>query len=74
MIPYRTEWRYDLLASKVIAVDAGHLCQSLYLASEAIGCGTCAIGAYTQKKIDALLGVDGIDEFTTYIAPVGKVE
>lgn len=72
-LPYRAEWRYSVIAHKMIAQDAGHLCQNLYLAAEAIGAGTCAIGAYDQDAMDALLGVDGHDEFTIYIAPVGKV-
>lgn len=72
-VPYRTEWRYTVAAAKVIALDAGHLCQNLYLASEAIGAGTCAIGAYDQALMDAFLGVDGEDEFVIYIAPVGKL-
>jgi SagB-type dehydrogenase family enzyme len=74
VLPYRTEWRYTFLAPKIIAQDSGHLCQNLYLASEAIGAGTCAIGAYDQAKMDAVLGVDGDDEFTVYVAPVGKIE
>lgn len=73
-IPARMEWRYDRAAHKVIAVDAGHLCQNLYLACESLGMGTCAIGAYDQKACDALLAVDGINEFTIYIAPVGACE
>lgn len=73
-VPYRTEWRYSVFSHKVIAMDAGHLCQNLYLACEAIGAGTCAIGAYHQEKMDALLGVDGEDEFTIYLAPVGKLK
>lgn len=72
-IPYRTEWRYSLVSHKAIAMDAGHLCQNLYLASEAIGAGTCAIGAYDQAKMDAIVGVDGDEEFTIYVAPVGLV-
>ena len=72
-IPYRMEWRYDLAAHKVIAIDAGHVCQNLYLACEPVGTGTCAIAAYDQEAIDRLLRIDGIDEFTIYIAPVGKI-
>lgn len=72
-IPYRMEWRYDIAAHKVIALDAGHVCQNLYLACEAIGAGTCAIAAYHQEQMDRLLGVDGKDEFTIYLAPVGKI-
>jgi len=71
-IPYRAEWRYSIVAHKIIALDAGHVCQNLYLAAEAIGAGTCAIGAYYQKPVDDLIGVDGEDEFVIYLAPVGK--
>ena len=71
-IPARMEWRYDLAAHKVIAIDAGHVCQNLYLACEAIGAGCCAIAAYDQSACDDLLDIDGDDEFTIYLAPVGK--
>jgi len=73
-IPYRIEWRYDMAAHKVIAIDAGHVCQNLYLASAAIGGGTCAVAAYHQDMMDKLLSLDGDDEFTLYLAPVGKRE
>ncbi|MBD3412941.1 MAG: SagB/ThcOx family dehydrogenase [Candidatus Aminicenantes bacterium] len=72
-IPYRCEWRYRELSHKVIAIDAGHVCQNLYLAAESIGAGTCAIAAYYQDEMDELLGVDGKDEFVIYLAPVGKI-
>jgi SagB-type dehydrogenase family enzyme len=73
VVPARSEWRYAEASYKVIALDAGHLCQNLYLACEAIGAGTCAIAAYSQELMDQLLGVDGSEEFTIYLAPVGKV-
>ena len=72
-IPYRMEWRYGLAAHKVIALDAGHVCQNLYLACEAIGAGTCAVAAYHQQLMDRLVRVDGEEEFVIYLAPVGKV-
>ena len=72
-IPARTEWRYAEAFYKVIAIDAGHVCQNLYLACEAIGAGTCAIAAYCQNLVDELIGVDGDSEMAVYLAPVGKV-
>jgi SagB-type dehydrogenase family enzyme len=72
-IPYRTEWRYALMTPKLVMLDAGHVCENLYLAAESIGAGACAIAAYNQAAVDALLGVDGEDEFAIYVAPVGKV-
>jgi len=71
-VPYRTEWRYGPAAHKIIALDAGHACENLYLACEAIGAGTCAVGAYDQKKLNDYLGLDGEDQFALYAAPVGK--
>ena len=71
-IPYRAEWRYSIIAHKDIAIEAGHICQNLYLVCEAVGAGTCAVTSYHQKKIDELIGVDGEEEFTVYLAPVGK--
>ena len=72
-IPYRTEWRYSFLAHKVIAQETGHICQNLYLACESIHAGACALGTYNQEEIDALLGIDGEEEFTIYVAVAGKV-
>lgn len=73
-IPYRSEWRYSILSYKDILIEAGHICQNLYLACEAIGAGTCAIAAYDQKGVDELIQVDGENEMTVYLAPVGKVK
>jgi len=73
VIPYRTEWRYTSRPSKIIALDAGHVFQNLYLSVESINAGTCSIGAYNQEKMDDLLGLDGQDHFTIYVASIGKV-
>ncbi|MBU1109689.1 MAG: SagB/ThcOx family dehydrogenase [Candidatus Riflebacteria bacterium] len=73
VIPERMEWRYDLAAHKILAIDVGHVCQNLYLVSTALGAGTCAIAAYDQKACDDLLGVDGNEEFTIYVAPIGRL-
>jgi SagB-type dehydrogenase family enzyme len=71
-VPARMEWRYAEASYKVIAIDAGHVCQNLYLACESIGCGACAVAAYDQERMDGLLGVDGDEEFAVYLAPLGK--
>lgn len=73
-IPYRGEWRYHCEAHRLMLLDIGHVCQNLYLASEGIGCGTCAIAGYVQKAFDELLHIDGQNEYVVYISAVGKVE
>ncbi len=72
-IPSRMEWRYGLAAHRVILIDVGHVCQNLYLASEAVGAGTCAVAAYDQDLMDSLLTLDGSNEFAIYSAAVGKL-
>ncbi|MFO7780420.1 MAG: SagB/ThcOx family dehydrogenase [Spirochaetia bacterium] len=71
-VPYRCEWKYGSESLRLVLLDAGHVCGQLYLACEELGCGTCAVGAYDQDKLDGLLGLDGQDEFAVYAAPVGK--
>lgn len=72
-LPERTIWKYGYLFPRMIAMEAGHACQNLYLACETIGAGTCALLSYDQMKLDRLLGVDGTHEFAIYLAPVGKI-
>ena len=71
-IAYRGEWRYNIAAHKAMLLDAGHICQNLYLACEGINAGTCAIAAYDQEKVDNIIDVDGENEFSVYLSPVGK--
>ena len=71
--PYLGEWRYKGESHKAMLLDAGHVCQNLYLAAEALKLGTVAIAAYSQEKVDKLLELDGKDEFVVYLAPVGRV-
>jgi SagB-type dehydrogenase family enzyme len=71
-IPGRTEWKYAYLAHRMIAMEAGHVCQNLYLAAQSCGLGVCALLSYHQPQVDELLELDGIEEFTLYLACVGK--
>lgn len=68
----RMTWRYGERGYRYLYLDAGHVCQNLYLACEAIGAGTCAIGAYDDAAANALFGLDGEEEFAIYLASVGK--
>ena len=69
---YRAEWRYSERAYRYVLLDAGHVCQNLHLACEAIGAGMCAVGAYHDDALNALLGLDGKENFVVYAAAVGK--
>lgn len=69
---YRCEYRYGQRAYRYVHLDAGHVCQNLYLTAEAIDCGVCAIAAYDDDTLNELLGLDGEKEFAIYVGTVGK--
>lgn len=71
-VPYIMEYRYTTVAHKMIAFEAGHICQNLHLACEAIDCGCCAISAFYQTDLDNLVCCDGEEEFVIYAAAAGK--
>ena len=51
-------------------MEAGHISQNIYLQCESLGLGTCAVGAFDEDELDAILGVPGSDT-TLYLMPVG---
>jgi len=67
----RTTWRYGERGYRYIHLDAGHICQNLYLAAESIGAGACAIAAFDDDAINELLGLEDPDRFVAYLATVG---
>jgi SagB-type dehydrogenase family enzyme len=71
-IPYRMTWRYGERGYRDLHLDAGHVCQNLYLAAEAVGCGVCAIAAFDDDAMNGILGINGTDQFLIYLATVGK--
>lgn len=72
-VPYRFEWRYSIHSHRIALVDLGHVGENLYLAAEALRLGTCGIGAFSQEVCDHILQLDGENEFTVYVQPVGRI-
>ena len=68
----RMTWRYVERSLRYLFLDAGHVCQNLYLAAESIGCGVCAVDAFDDEPVNQLVHADGVDQFTVYMATVGK--
>lgn len=60
-------------AYRYAAISAGHACQNLYLAAQAIEVGVCAIGTFQQAGLTAALGLEGTSEIALYAAAAGNV-
>lgn len=71
-VPYRMNWRYGERGYRYLHLDAGHICQNLYLSAESIDCGVCAIAAFSDDDMNRILEIDGEEQFVIYIATVGK--
>lgn len=71
-VPNRMTWRYGERGYRYLHLDAGHVCQNLYLAASNVGCGVCAIAAFDDAAMNQLLDIDGEEQFLIYVATVGK--
>jgi SagB-type dehydrogenase family enzyme len=68
----RSAQKYGDRALRYAYLDAGHAAENLHLAVEALGLGTCMIGAFLDDAMNALVGVDGEEESVLYAACVGS--
>ena len=67
----RCTWKYGPRALRYLGLDLGHACQNLALAAEALGLHCCPVAAFLDRELNAVLEVDGADEFAYYLAAVG---
>lgn len=69
----RMRFKYQDRTYRYGLIEAGHLGQNLYLAATSMGLGACAIGAFMDDAINAMLGVDGTEEAAIYMLTVGNI-
>ncbi len=69
----RLRWRYRERAYRYAMLEAGHIGQNVYLAATALGMGACAVGAFNDDAVNALVGVDGVEEAALYVLAVGEI-
>jgi len=67
----RCKWKYGQRAYRYIYLDAGHIAENLALAAVSLNLGTCEIGALYDDHVNAIIGIDGIEESTICMAAVG---
>jgi SagB-type dehydrogenase family enzyme len=68
----RMYWRYGERGYRYLHLDAGHVCQNLYLAAEAINCGVCAMAAFDDDQLNEVLHLDGQELWVIYCGALGK--
>jgi SagB-type dehydrogenase family enzyme len=68
----RTAARYGRQrATRYVDMEAGHAAQNIYLQAEALGLGTCTVGAFDDARLRTVLGLPA-QETPLLLLPVGK--
>lgn len=67
----RSIFKYGHRGYRLALLEAGHLAQNTNLVAESLGLGCLNIAGYYDREVDDLLGINGIDQSTVYLACVG---
>lgn len=68
----RMTWYFGERGYRYLFLDAGHICQNLYLSGQNVNCGTCSIATFDDDSVNKFLEIDGENLFVAYAATVGK--
>ena len=66
----RTAARYGERAQRYCFMEAGHACQNIYLYVTDLGLGTVEVGAFFDKRVASVLGLDQ-NEIPLIVMPIG---
>jgi SagB-type dehydrogenase family enzyme len=59
---WRSRFKYGLRGYRFALLEAGHLVQNAVLAAAALGLPALPLGGFYDRRLDALVGADGLDE------------
>jgi SagB-type dehydrogenase family enzyme len=71
LILQRMRPRYQDRSYRYGLLEAGHIGENAYLAATSMGLGACGVGAFMDDSINAMLGVDGVEEAAVYMLAAG---
>ena len=67
----RSTRKYADRGYRYIYMEAGAICENIYLQAGSLGMGTVAVGAFNDRSVNELLEIDGAEEAALLIMPVG---
>lgn len=66
----RTTARYGERGIRYVHMDIGHAAENVHLQAEALGLGSCPVGAFDDKAVEDVLRLPA-DQKPVYVVPVG---
>ncbi len=71
----RLAWKYGAYRSYRLAhLETGVASQNMHLVATALELGSCMVFGFDDERLDSLLGLDGLQEFTVLLVAVGNKE
>jgi SagB-type dehydrogenase family enzyme len=67
----RCIFKYQDRGYRFVLLEAGHVAQNINLVVNALGRGCVNLGGFFDRKVDSLLGLDGLTHSTIYIVAIG---
>ena len=67
----RSHFKYGDRSYRFALLEAGHMCQNLLLAAEALGLNAVPVGGFVDDAVNGLLLLDGVDEAALYLVMIG---
>jgi SagB-type dehydrogenase family enzyme len=68
---WRSRFKYGARAYRFTVLEAGHVAQNLLLAAESLALAAAPVGGFWDRRLDAALGLDGVNEVALYVVAVG---
>jgi SagB-type dehydrogenase family enzyme len=68
----RVRFKYGQRGYRFALLEAGHLAQNLVLTAAALRLAALPYGGFYDRRIDAIVGADGIDECSVYVLFFGE--
>ena len=68
---WRSRFKYGLRGYRFALLEAGHVAQNIALAATAQRISALPLGGFYDRRVDDLVGADGLDEATVYAVLLG---
>lgn len=69
----RVRHKYGERGFRYVYMEAGHISQNISLQAVSLGLGSVSVGAFFDKKVNQLIGIDGHREAAVYLHAVGTL-
>ena len=68
---WRSRFKYGLRGYRFALIEAGHVVQNAVLVAAGLGLPALPLGGFYDRRLDALVGADGLDEASVYALVLG---